>query len=252
MSHHHRHHLRRFMTLTVFHISRGRLPIDLNNVFFLSITRSRIFSENDMISTLHIFCRVTGFAEDIINCEPDLEPKLIVVSLLTASGLRLAEKEFPQLSSAFTNAAVNNLFPEEIEIMISERESKEKIHVESQEAKYEPGLLCSEQERKFWSTSPGSDIARLWAKVHMTSDGGPQNNGINIITLPVGVKSLGDLEFSVVEIRDLKHIAVPFLPNLNEIGRPTRQKNIAVPVAHLQLLDMLLLEYRFLTLAWRK
>uniref|UniRef100_A0A0E0EUU0 Uncharacterized protein n=1 Tax=Oryza meridionalis TaxID=40149 RepID=A0A0E0EUU0_9ORYZ len=28
MSHHHRHHLRRFMTLTVFHISRGRLPID--------------------------------------------------------------------------------------------------------------------------------------------------------------------------------------------------------------------------------
>lgn len=53
---------------------------------FLSITSSRIFSESDMVSTLHIFRRVTGFTEDIIfsrNCEPDLEPKLIVVSLLT-------------------------------------------------------------------------------------------------------------------------------------------------------------------------
>lgn len=53
---------------------------------FLSITSSRIFSESDMVSTLHIFRRVTGFTEDIIfsrNCEHDLEPKLIVVSLLT-------------------------------------------------------------------------------------------------------------------------------------------------------------------------
>jgi hypothetical protein len=128
-----------------------------------------------MVSTLHIFRRVTGFTEDIIfsrNCEPDLEPKLIVVSLLTvrnstdenvasvkegflsglalhfpfisslmggdipeqkqatlkhsysklpSNGLSLAEQEFSRLSSAFTNVVVNNLFPEETDIMKSER-----------------------------------------------------------------------------------------------------------------------------------
>jgi hypothetical protein len=55
-------------------------------VVFLSITTSRVLAESDMISTLHMFRRVTGFTEDIIfsrNSEPDLEPKLIVVSLLT-------------------------------------------------------------------------------------------------------------------------------------------------------------------------
>uniref|UniRef100_A0A0E0M4D0 Uncharacterized protein n=1 Tax=Oryza punctata TaxID=4537 RepID=A0A0E0M4D0_ORYPU len=238
----------------VFHCPflRGGIK-DLNNVVFLSITSSRIFSESDMVSTLHIFRRVTGFTEDIIfsrNCEPDLEPKLIVVSLLTVrnstdenvasakegflsglalhfplisslmgrdipeqkqatlkhsysklpgSGLSLAEQEFSRLSSAFTNAVVNNLFPEETDIMKSERKSKEKTHTESQEAKFEPDgemsedrereHLGSEQEHKFWSNSPGIGIARLWAKVRMTSDGGTQNNDINIITLPVGVKS---------------------------------------------------------------
>nr|BAD26753.1 ARC3 homologue [Oryza sativa Japonica Group] len=238
----------------VFHCPflRGGIK-DLNNVVFLSITSSRIFSESDMVSTLHIFRRVTGFTEDIIfsrNCEPDLEPKLIVVSFLTvrnstdenvasvkegflsglalhfpfisslmggdipeqkqatlkhsysklpSNGLSLAEQEFSRLSSAFTNVVVNNLFPEETDIMKSERESKEKTQTQSQEAKIEPDgeiskdrereHLDSEQEHKFWSNSPGIGIAQLWAKVRMASDGGTQNNDINIITLPVGVKS---------------------------------------------------------------
>ncbi|KAJ1290748.1 hypothetical protein BS78_02G268600 [Paspalum vaginatum] len=71
----------------VFHCPflRGGIK-DLNNVVFLSVTTARVLSENDMISILHIFRRVTGFTKDIIfsrNSEPDLEPKLIVVSLLT-------------------------------------------------------------------------------------------------------------------------------------------------------------------------
>ncbi|TVU10393.1 hypothetical protein EJB05_43918, partial [Eragrostis curvula] len=71
----------------VFHCPflRGGIK-DLNNVVFLSLTTARILSESDMTSTLHIFRRVTGFTKDIIfsrNSEPDLEPKLIVVSLLT-------------------------------------------------------------------------------------------------------------------------------------------------------------------------
>lgn len=71
----------------VFHCPflRGGIK-DLNNVVFLSLTTARVLSENDMISILHIFRRVTGFTKDIIfsrNSEPDLEPKLIVVSLLT-------------------------------------------------------------------------------------------------------------------------------------------------------------------------
>uniref|UniRef100_A0A0D9XGK8 Protein ACCUMULATION AND REPLICATION OF CHLOROPLASTS 3 n=1 Tax=Leersia perrieri TaxID=77586 RepID=A0A0D9XGK8_9ORYZ len=238
----------------VFHCPflRGGIK-DLNNVVFLSITSSRIFSESDMISTLHIFRRVTGFTEDIIfsrNCEPDLEPKLIVVSLLTVrnssdvnvasvkegflsglalhfpfisslmrgdipeqkqamlkhsdsktpgSGSSLAEKEFSQLSSAFIDAAVNSLYPDETEIMKSERECKEEIHTESQDARFEPdgGIskdserehIGSEKEHNFWSSSPGFGIAQLWAKVQMTSDGSTQSNDVNIITLPVGVKS---------------------------------------------------------------
>ncbi|CAN6211340.1 unnamed protein product [Urochloa humidicola] len=71
----------------VFHCPFLRSGIkDLNNVVFLSLTTSRVLSESDMISILHIFRRVTGFSKDIIfsrNSEPDLEPKLIVVSLLT-------------------------------------------------------------------------------------------------------------------------------------------------------------------------
>ncbi|RCV12884.1 hypothetical protein SEVIR_2G314100v4 [Setaria viridis] len=71
----------------VFHCPflRGGIK-DLNNVVFLSLTTARVLSESDMISILHIFRRVTGFSKDIIfsrNSEPDLEPKLIVVSLLT-------------------------------------------------------------------------------------------------------------------------------------------------------------------------
>jgi len=71
----------------VFHCPflRGGIK-DLNNVIFLSLTTARVLSESDMISILHIFRRVTGFTKDIIfsrNSEPDLEPKLIVVSLLT-------------------------------------------------------------------------------------------------------------------------------------------------------------------------
>lgn len=71
----------------VFHCPflRGGIK-DLNNVVFLSLTTARVLSESDMISILHIFRRVTGFTKDIIfsrNSEPDLEPKLIVVSLLT-------------------------------------------------------------------------------------------------------------------------------------------------------------------------
>lgn len=58
---------------------------------FLSLTTSRVLAESDMISTLHIFRRVTEFTKDIIfsrNSEPDLEPKLIVVSLLTIRNSR--------------------------------------------------------------------------------------------------------------------------------------------------------------------
>ncbi|CAN6218677.1 unnamed protein product [Urochloa humidicola] len=71
----------------VFHCPflRGGIK-DLNDVVFLSLTTARELSESDMISILHIFRRVTGFSKDIIfsrNSEPDLEPKLIVVSLLT-------------------------------------------------------------------------------------------------------------------------------------------------------------------------
>ncbi|KAG2636711.1 hypothetical protein PVAP13_2NG159100 [Panicum virgatum] len=71
----------------VFHCPflRGGIK-DLNNVVFLSLTTAWVLSESDMISILHIFRRVTGFTKDIIfsrNSEPDLEPKLIVVSLLT-------------------------------------------------------------------------------------------------------------------------------------------------------------------------
>ncbi|XP_044984426.1 protein ACCUMULATION AND REPLICATION OF CHLOROPLASTS 3 isoform X3 [Hordeum vulgare subsp. vulgare] len=64
---------------------------DLNHVVFLSLTTSRVLAESDMISTLHIFRRVTEFTKDIIfsrNSEPDLEPKLIVVSLLTIRNSR--------------------------------------------------------------------------------------------------------------------------------------------------------------------
>ncbi|KAL5201224.1 hypothetical protein ABZP36_035578 [Zizania latifolia] len=241
----------------VFHCPflRGGIK-DLNNVVFLSITSSRILAESDMISTLHIFRRVTGFMEDIIfsrNCEPDLEPKLIVVSLLTmrnnsdedvasvkegflsslalhfpfisslmggdipeqkqailkhsygklpGSGLSLTHQDFSQLSNAFTDGVVNNLFPEEVEIMKSERESNHrngKMRTESQEANFEPDgeinkdsereHLVSEQEHKFWSNSPGFGIAQLWAKVRTATDGNNQTNDINIVTLPVGVKS---------------------------------------------------------------
>lgn len=71
----------------VFHCPflRGGIK-DLNNVVFLSLTTARVLSESDLISILHIFRRVTGFTKDIIfsrNSESDLEPKLIVVSLLT-------------------------------------------------------------------------------------------------------------------------------------------------------------------------
>ncbi|XP_066390689.1 protein ACCUMULATION AND REPLICATION OF CHLOROPLASTS 3, chloroplastic-like isoform X3 [Miscanthus floridulus] len=64
------------------------LPVTdgLEQCGFLSLTTARVLSEGDMISILHIFRRVTGFTKDIIfsrNSEPDLEPKLIVVSLLT-------------------------------------------------------------------------------------------------------------------------------------------------------------------------
>ncbi|KAF8700679.1 hypothetical protein HU200_034028 [Digitaria exilis] len=81
------YNIRSAIKQAVFHCPflRGGIK-DLNNVVFLSLTTARVLSETDMISILHIFRRVTGFTKDIIfsrNSEPDLEPKLIVVSLLT-------------------------------------------------------------------------------------------------------------------------------------------------------------------------
>ncbi|KAL6655064.1 hypothetical protein ACP70R_005890 [Stipagrostis hirtigluma subsp. patula] len=224
---------------------------DLNNVVFLSLTTARVLAESDMISTLHTFRRVTGFTKDIIfsrNSEPDLEPKLIVVSLLTIrrhhdetvasvkegflsnlamhfpfissvmggdirelkqarpkhlnnqlpySGSNHAEREFSQHSNDSVDATVSKLFPEEIETLKSER--NERRQTDSLEANFlaaeEIGKddnrehLGSQQEHNFWSNSPGFDIAQLWAKERINANGSIQNDGLDIVTLPVGVKS---------------------------------------------------------------
>ncbi|XP_062198710.1 protein ACCUMULATION AND REPLICATION OF CHLOROPLASTS 3, chloroplastic-like isoform X2 [Phragmites australis] len=236
----------------VFHCPflRGCIK-DLNNVVFLSLTTARVLSESDMISTLHIFRRVTGFTKDIIfsrNSEPDLEPKLIVVSLLTIrnchdeniasvkegflsslavhfpfisslmggdiseqkqawsnrsinqlpdNGSNSAEREFSQSSNGFTDATVSKMFPEEIEVLKSERNGR--IQPESLEADFlaaeemskdeNRDHLGSQQEHNFWSNSPGFGIAQLWAKERITENRGSQNDELHIVTLPVGVKS---------------------------------------------------------------
>ncbi|KAL6601594.1 hypothetical protein ACP70R_044814 [Stipagrostis hirtigluma subsp. patula] len=224
---------------------------DLNNVVFLSLTTARVLAESDMISTLHTFRRVTGFTKDIIfsrNSEPDLEPKLIVVSLLTIrrhhdetvasvkegflsnlamhfpfissvmggdirelkqarpkhlnnqlpySGSNHAERDFSQHSNDSADATVSKLFPEEIETLKSER--NERRQTDTLEANFlaaeEIGKddnrehLGSQQEHNFWSNSPGFDIAQLWAKERINANGSIQNDGLDIVTLPVGVKS---------------------------------------------------------------
>ncbi|KAK1632787.1 hypothetical protein QYE76_007102 [Lolium multiflorum] len=223
---------------------------ELNNVVFLSITTSRVLAEGDMVSTLHMFRRVTGFTEDVIfsrNSEPDLEPKLIVVSLLTIrnnrvenvtsvkegflsslalrfpfisslmggdtpelkeawsnnsfnqppdSGLSLAEQGLSKLSSA------SNFISEEMENVKPERESNNnngRAHPEFQEANFESDGeintdfgrvdLSSEKGHNFWSNAPAFAIAQLWAKERTTTDRGNRSNELDVITLPVGVKS---------------------------------------------------------------
>ncbi|CAM0953031.1 unnamed protein product [Alopecurus aequalis] len=230
---------------------------DLNNVVFLSLTTSRVLAESDMISTLHIFRRVTGFTKDIIfsrNSEPDLEPKLIVVSLLTIRNSRdenvasvkegflssfalhfpfisslmggdtpelkqawsnhsfrqppnnelsLAEQGVLKLSSASADATASDLSSEEIENVKPERESRnnhERTQPEFQEANFESDGeinidvgredLSSQQEHNFWSNAPAFGIAQLWAKERTTrTERTSQSNELNVITLPVGVKS---------------------------------------------------------------
>jgi hypothetical protein len=49
--------------------------------------------------------------------------------------------------------------------------------------------LGSQPEHNFWSDSPGFGIAQLWAKECTTAKRSSQNHEIDIITLPVGVKS---------------------------------------------------------------
>uniref|UniRef100_A0ACD5XPI1 Uncharacterized protein n=2 Tax=Avena sativa TaxID=4498 RepID=A0ACD5XPI1_AVESA len=228
---------------------------ELNSVVFLSLTTSRVLAESDMISTLHIFRRVTGFTEDVIfsrNSEPDLEPKLIVVSLLTIrnscdenvplvkdgflsslalrfpfisslmggdtpelkqawsnhsfkqppdSGLSLTEQRLSKRSSASTDAPASNLCSEEIENIKPQREYNNigRTQPEFQEANFESDRettidvgrddLSSQQERNFWSRSPAFGIAQLWAKERATTDRSNQSTELNVITLPVGVKS---------------------------------------------------------------
>uniref|UniRef100_A0ACD5Y293 Uncharacterized protein n=1 Tax=Avena sativa TaxID=4498 RepID=A0ACD5Y293_AVESA len=215
---------------------------ELNSVVFLSLTTSRVLAESDMISTLHIFRRVTGFTENIIfsrNSEADLEPKLIVVSLLTIrnncdenvpfvkegillslalrfqqawsnhsfrqlsdSGLSLAEQGFLKLSGASTDATVSNLCSEERENIKPERESNNKnqrTQPAFQEANFESDGeisidvgredLSSQQESNFWSNAPAFGIAQLWAKERTMTDRSNQRNELDVITLPVGVKS---------------------------------------------------------------
>ncbi|KAG0544802.1 hypothetical protein BDA96_02G308000 [Sorghum bicolor] len=240
----------------VFHCPflRGGIK-DLNNVVFLSLTTARVLSESDMISILHIFRRVTGFMKDIIfsrNSEPDLEPKLIVVSLLTIrnhydesvstvqegflsslafhfpfissfmggdipeqkqirskhSFNRLPENrtnyvvqdEFSQLSNWSSDAAtVPKLFPEEFEDLESvSNDRNERIKPESLEDNLavtgemskddDREHLASQQEHRFLSNSPGFDIAQLWAKQRAMANGSSENDELDIVTLPVGVK----------------------------------------------------------------
>ncbi|KAL6844590.1 hypothetical protein ACP4OV_025249 [Aristida adscensionis] len=241
----------------VFHCPflRGGIK-DLNHVVFLSLTTARALAESDMISTLHIFRRVTGFTKDVIfsrNSEPDLEPKLIVVSLLTIrsnhdekfssvkegflsnlamhfpfissvmggdipdqkqsrpkdlfnqlpyNGSNSAEREFSQLSNDPADATASKIFPEEIEIMKSEREPNN-MNERRQPDSLETDFVAAEEisrddngdnfgsqpEHNFWSNSPGFGIAQLWAKQRITANGSNQNDGLHIVTLPVGVKS---------------------------------------------------------------
>ncbi|PNT65114.1 hypothetical protein BRADI_4g37530v3 [Brachypodium distachyon] len=220
---------------------------DLNSVVFLSLTSARLLAESDMISTLHIFRRVTGFTKDIIfsrNSEPDLEPKLIVVSLLTVcnnhdenvvsvkegflSSLALhfpfisslMGGDTPELKQAWSNQSSRQLpdgglsmaeqglaeraspLSEELGNMKPERESNNngtRIQPEFQEATSESHEemsidvgregLSLQQGHKFWSNAPAFGIAQLWAQERNTTDRSNQRNELDVITLPVGVKS---------------------------------------------------------------
>lgn len=223
---------------------------DLNNVVFLSLTTSRVLAESDMISTLQMFRRVTGFTKDIIfsrNSEPDLEPKLIVVSLLTIRNSRGEIQEnvasvkegflssfalhFPFISSLMggdtpelKQAGSNHAFrqptnsglslaeqrvskppsasTEEIKNVKPAGESNNnngRTQPEFQQANFESDGeinvdagredLSLQQERNFWSNAPAFGIAQLWAKEHTTTERSNRSNELDIITLPVGVKS---------------------------------------------------------------
>lgn len=48
--------------------------------------------------------------------------------------------------------------------------------------------LASQQEHRFLSNSPGFDIAQLWAKQRAMANGSSENDELDIVTLPVGVK----------------------------------------------------------------
>jgi hypothetical protein len=45
------------------------------------------------------------------------------------------------------------------------------------------------EERNFWSNAPAFGIAQLWAKERTTTDRSNRSNELDVITLPVGVKS---------------------------------------------------------------
>jgi hypothetical protein len=49
--------------------------------------------------------------------------------------------------------------------------------------------LSSEKGHNFWNNAPAFAIAQLWAKERTTTDRGNRSNELDVITLPVGVKS---------------------------------------------------------------
>ncbi|KAJ3692914.1 hypothetical protein LUZ60_012009 [Juncus effusus] len=188
----------------------------LNGIIFMTITSSSLLDEkSDLIPLLHIFRRIMEFNGEIIYSniyEPRLEPNLVIITLLIVGSEQIRETKEGFLSGLASRIPFISSFMKINWNLESERnEENEKYTInnlstfenlekelDTMESDSESILEINEQtngdfetESNFWNFGPRFHMAKQWAQreINFSNSTTNKTDGIDVFTLPVGVKS---------------------------------------------------------------
>ncbi|KAJ1694555.1 hypothetical protein LUZ63_011253 [Rhynchospora breviuscula] len=180
-----------------------------NGVVFITVTAASLLEKSDLVPIIRTFRRMSNFGGEVICSkifEPGFEPRLTIITLLAVGCERSIEPEkgflsglalrIPFLSRFITRQEtpeLENEFPQN-DVSTLEKKQAETADMGTMSESYKQTIEASQNEGTFWSFGPGFHMAKLWAQERDASKASKSVDGIDMFTIPVGVKSSGSRE----------------------------------------------------------